>query len=169
MIPFGGEALFPARVIRRGKRAADVAGNDSAVFPQFCERPFEIPGLKPSILPICHRVTRPKTIEIDRNVNISVAEIGNEHFEIISPILAQDRTATLSIFDGAIISPRVNFEPAFALGATIGENIVRPPALEISAAPNRDVLDVHELERAIDPASTAPLWRTHVPVRVIIK
>src|SRR5207248_3966305 len=124
---------------------------------------FEIPGRKPSVLPICQRVLRPKTIEIDRNVNILVAEIGNKHFEMIAPIFLQDRTATLSIFDWAIVSPGMNFKPAHAFGAAVGKDIVRPPALEISAAPNRDVLDVHELERAIDPASTAPLWRTHVP------
>ena len=88
---------------------------------------------------------------------------------MVAPIISQDRTAPLSIFDRAIINPRVNFEPAFALGATIGENIVRPPALEISAAPNRDVLDVRELERAIDPSTTTPFRRTNVPVRMIIK
>jgi len=63
----------------------------------------------------------------------------------------------------------MNFKPAYALAATVGKNIVRPPALEISAAPNGDVLDVRELKRTIDPAAAAPFRRTNIPVRMIIK
>src|SRR5260370_40766733 len=63
----------------------------------------------------------------------------------------------------------MNFKPAYALGQTVGKNIVRPPALEISAAPNSDMLNVRELQRAIDPAAAAPFRRTHIPVRMIIK
>ena len=106
---------------------------------QFPERPLEIPDHQSPILPICHRVICPKTIEIDRNVNILLAEIGDKQFEMVSPIFLQDRAATLSIFDWAIISPGMNFKPAFALGAPVGEDIVRPPALKIAAAPPRDV------------------------------
>ena len=169
MIPLGSEALFPARVFGRRKRAANVAGNDSAVFAQFPERPIEIGNFEPATFPICHRVISSQTIEIDRHVNIGATEIGNEHFKMGAPILLQDRAATLSIFDWAPVGPGVNFEPACALGPTVGKNIARPPALEVPAAPNGDVLDVPELERPIDPAATAPLWRTNVPVRMIIK
>jgi hypothetical protein len=151
------------------KRTTNVAADDSALFAQFPERPFEIRNFKPATFPICDRIIRPKTIEIDRNINISLAEIGNEHFEMSAPIFLQDRTATLSIFNRPVISPGMDFKSAYALGAAVGKNIVRPPALEISASPNGDVLDVRELKGAIDPAAAAPFRRTHVPVRMIIK
>jgi len=88
MVPLGSEALFPARVLRWRKRAANVASNDSAVFAQFPERPFEIGNFEPATFPICHRLLRAQTIEIDRDINVLAAEIRSECFEIISPILA---------------------------------------------------------------------------------
>ena len=169
MIPFGSEALLPAGVLRFRIASTNVAADDPALFAQIPKRPFKIGNGESSILPICHCVIRPKTIEINRNVNVSVAEIGNKHFEMVAPIFPQDRTATLSIFDWAIIGPGVNFKPAFALATTVGKDIVRPPALEISAAPNRDVLNVRELKRTIDPSTTAPFRGTNIPVRVIIE
>ena len=63
----------------------------------------------------------------------------------------------------------MDFEPAFALATAICENVVRPPALKISAAPDRDVLNVREIEHAIDPAATTPFWRSNIPVGMIIK
>ena len=161
--------MFPARILRLRKCTTNVAADDSALFAQFPERPFEIGNRESPILPICDRIIRPKTIEIDRNINISLAEIGNEHFEMSAPIFLQDRTATLSIFSRTFISPGMDFKPPCALAAAVGKEIVRPPALEISASPNCDVLDVRELKGAIDPAAAAPFRRTHVPVRMIIK
>ena len=111
MVPFGSETLFPARVLRFRVGTTNVAGDYSAVFAQFSERPFKIPDREPATLPICHRVIRPKTIEIDRDVNILATQIRSECFEIFSPILAQDCAATLSIFDRTLISPGVNFQP----------------------------------------------------------
>jgi hypothetical protein len=88
---------------------------------------------------------------------------------MFAPITLQDRPASLSIFHRAIVGPGMNFEPAFAFTSAIRKNIVRPPALEISAAPDCNVLNVRELKRAVDPSATAPFRRTNVPVRVIIK
>ena len=110
-----------------------------------------------------------ETIEIDRNVDVAAGQIRRKILEMVAPILTQDCTATLSIFQWAIVHPGMNFEAAFSLRAAICENIVRPPALEISAAPNRDVLDLCKLERAIDPAAAPPFRRANVPVRMIIK
>ena len=86
MVPLGSEPLFPARILRFRKRAANVAGNDSAVFAQFPERPFEIGNVEPATFPICRRLFRAKTIEIDRDIDVLAAEISSEYFEIISPI-----------------------------------------------------------------------------------
>src|SRR5205809_4225566 len=169
MVPPSSEALFPTRVLRFRKAAANVAGNDSSLFAQFPERPFEIRDRESAILPICHGVLRTKTIEIDCDVNFATRDIRCECFKSVSPILAQDRPAALSIFHRTLVSPGMNFKPAFSFAAPIGKDILRPPAFEISAAPNGGVLNIHELERAIDPAATAPLWRTNGPVRMIIK
>src|ERR1700730_7843473 len=99
MVPFRSEALFPARILRFRVGTTNVAGYDSALFAQFGERPFEIGNRESPILPICHRILRPKTIEIDRDINILAAEIRSEHFELSAPVFLQDGTATLSIFD----------------------------------------------------------------------
>ena len=169
MVPFRSEALFPTRVLWRRISAANVSGDNSRVFPQFFKRPFEVPNREPAILPIRNRVIDSKTIQIDRDVNIGAAKVGYEVFETAAPVLAQNRTLTLSVFHRAIIGPGMHFEPAATFGAAIRENVVRPPALEISAAPNRDMANVRQLERAIDPAAAAPLWGANVPVRMIIE
>ena len=63
----------------------------------------------------------------------------------------------------------MNFEFAGTLCAVIAKNIVRPPTLEISATPDRNVLNVLQLERAIDPAAAVPFWRADVPIRMIVE
>src|SRR5205809_558923 len=85
------------------------------------------------------------------------------------PVLAQDSARTLSIFHRAIVDPGMNFEPAGPFGASIGENIMRPPAFEIPAPPDRDMLHVLELESAIDPTAASPLRRRDRPVRMIVE
>jgi hypothetical protein len=169
MIPLGSEALFPARIFRFRIGAANVASDDLRMFAQFSERPFQIRDGESPVLPICQRVLRPETIEINRHVNISAAKIGHKNFEMFAPVALQNRTATLSIFHWAIVNPGMNLQPAFALTSAIRKNIVRPPALEISTAPDCDVLDVRELKRAVDPSAAAPFRRPNVPVRMIIE
>src|SRR5436190_4873064 len=46
---------------------------------------------------------------------------------------------------------------------------MRPPALEISAAPDRDVPNLWQLQRTIDPAAAAPTRRPNIPIRMIVK
>jgi len=136
---------------------------------QFPERPFQIGNIESSAFPISHGVFDAQTVEIDRNINVTASEICDEQFKILSPIVCQDRARTLSISHRTFVGPGMNFEPAFALGPTIGENIVRPPALEIPAAPNRDALDMRKPERPVDPTAARPGRRANVPVRMIIK
>jgi len=52
---------------------------------------------------------------------------------------------------------------------TIAKNLMRPPALKISASPNCRLSDVRQFQCAIDPASATPAWRANIPVRMIIK
>ena len=63
----------------------------------------------------------------------------------------------------------MDLEDARAFGPTVAENLMRPPALEVPAAPNARLHQERQLEGAIDPAATTPAGRTHVPVRMIIE
>ena len=63
----------------------------------------------------------------------------------------------------------MNVQDACAFGPTVTENLVGPPALEISAAPDAHSFDVFQLQCAIDPTATSPLGRTHIPIGVVIK
>src|SRR5437763_7922805 len=63
----------------------------------------------------------------------------------------------------------MNCERARALRFPISENLMRPPALEISAAPDRDVPNLWQLQCTIDPAAAAPARRPNIPIRMIIK
>src|SRR5437870_8600024 len=63
----------------------------------------------------------------------------------------------------------MNHQRAGAFRFAIPEKLMRPPALEISAAPNGDLPDVRQLERAIDPAAATPARRADIPIGMIIK
>ena len=169
MIPVRSELLFPARIPRLGVGAANVATDDPRGLPQFSERPLNIGNFESAILPIRRRIIRAQTIQVDCDVNVLVAQIRCELFELVTPILAQDRARALSIFDWPIVGPGMNFEPAGALRAAIRENVVRPPTFEISAAPNRDMLHMRQLERAINPTAARPFRRSDRPVRMIVE
>src|SRR5580700_10958378 len=136
---------------------------------QFSKRPFKIGDSKVPVLPICESVIRSETIKIDRDVNIRAADFFRELLELFSPAFAQDRAGTLSIFHRTIIGPGMNFQVAVALSAAVGENVVGPPAFKISATPYRNVLQLLELQRAIDPAAAGPCRRPNVPVRMIVE
>ena len=169
MIPIRRKLLFPAGEFWVRVGATNIAGDDLRVVAQFSERPLEIGDRELAALPICHCLFEAKTIEIDRHINIPALEIRGEALKVLAPVLLEDRSATLSIFRRAIVGPGMNFEPVVPLGRTIGKNIVRPPTLEISATPDRDVLHMGKLKRAIDPTAASPFWRANVPIRMIIK
>jgi len=58
---------------------------------------------------------------------------------------------------------------AGAFRFAISEKLMRPPTLEISAAPNRNLPDMWQLQRAIDPAAATPARGPDVPIGMIIK
>lgn len=169
MVPIRGELLFPTRVFRYRICAANIAGHDPRAGAKNSKRPLQILDGKPPVLPIGSRVFCAQTIQIDRDVNIGGTQIGRELFEFASPGLLQNRARTFLVLDRTIIGPGMDFESAAALPAAIGENIVRPPAFEIPAPPNRDMPDVRQFERAIDPPATSPFRRRDRPVRMIIE
>lgn len=169
MIHFRCEFLFPARIPRLGKRAANIARDDRRVLTQRLQSPRKIDNVKAAVFPIGHGVIGAETIEIDRDVEIGAGEIARETLEMFAPILAQDRAATLSILQRSIVRPRMHFQITATLGTTISPNLPRPPAFEISAAPHRDMFDVRQSKRAIDPTAGAPFRRPNVPVGMIIE
>jgi hypothetical protein len=63
----------------------------------------------------------------------------------------------------------MNLKPSCAFTGPICKNVMRPPTLEISAAPDRDMLDLRKLKRAIDPSAASPFRRTHIPIWMIIE
>jgi len=63
----------------------------------------------------------------------------------------------------------VNFELSGSLGPAIAKELPWPPALEISATPNADLLELRNLEGAIHPAAASPSRRAHVPIRMVIE
>jgi len=89
--------------------------------------------------------------------------------KMLAPIITQYHTAAFSIFGTAIVCPRMNIQDVCAFGPTVTENLVGPPALEISATPDAYSFDAWQLQCAIDPTATSPLWRAHIPVRMIIE
>src|ERR1700736_6238066 len=149
--------------------AANITGNDVALFPQFRQRPLKIDNREAAAFPIRHRFLRAQTIEIDCNVNVRAGVLRGEFLERAAPIVVQDRTRSLLIFDRALVGPRMNFEPTFTFGRTIGENVVWPPAFKISTTPDCDMLQQRELERAIDPAAAGPARRRDGPIWMIVE
>ena len=169
MVPIRSEFLLPSRVFRFGIRTADIASDNLIAFAQFRQRPFKITDRKLTVLPIRDGLVGAQAIHIDCYVNIRAAKIRRELLEMSAPIVSQDRVRALSIVDWAIVSPGMNFELAVSLRPTVRKNVVRPPAFKISAAPDRNVPQLFELKRAIDPAAASPFRRANVPVRMIIE
>src|SRR5438105_15355312 len=58
---------------------------------------------------------------------------------------------------------------ASAFRFAISEKLMRPPTLEIPATPNRDLPDMRQLQRAIDPAAATPARRSDIPIGMIIE
>jgi hypothetical protein len=88
---------------------------------------------------------------------------------LFSPIIAQYRTLALSIFHRPIVCPGMHFKNPGAFGATVAENLMRPPAFEITATPNAHASYVWKFQCAIDPAAASPSWRAHIPIWMIVE
>src|SRR4029453_8492155 len=58
---------------------------------------------------------------------------------------------------------------AGAFRFAIPEKLMGPPTLEIPATPNRDLADMRQLQRAINPAAAAPARGADSPIGVIIE
>ena len=140
MVHCRSKFLFPARVLRLGISTTNIAGDDARSFAEFLQCPDKIDNVEAAAFPIRHRLFAAKTIKIDRNVNTGVTKIVDRGFEMFAPVTPQNRASSLSIFRRPIVCPGMHFKNARAFSATIAENLVRPPAFEITATPNCDVL-----------------------------
>lgn len=137
--------------------------------PQRLQSPSNIIEIKPSAFPICAGVIRRQTIQIDRNVNVRADQFVREFFKLFPPIFAQNRAATFLCARRPIVRPGMNRERPGVFRFAITKNLMRPPALKISAPPDFRMEDVRQFQCAIDPASATPTWRANVPVRMVIK
>ena len=137
--------------------------------PQRLQSPPNVIEIKPSAFPICAGVIRRQTIQIDRNVNVRADQFVREFFELFPPILAQNRAVSFLCARWPIVRPRMDGKRPGAFRFAIAKNLMRPPALEISAPPNCRLPDVRQFKCAIDPAAATPARRTNIPVRMVIK
>jgi hypothetical protein len=140
MVHFRGKSLLPARIDRLGKGSTNIGRHDLRDRAQFSQRPKKICYRKPAAFPICDRFFAAKTIKINRHINIAATKIADKGFEMFAPVISQNRASSLSIFRRPIVCPWMYFKNARTFSATVAENLVRPPAFEIAATPNRDVL-----------------------------
>jgi hypothetical protein len=63
----------------------------------------------------------------------------------------------------------MHFKNSGAFRTTVPENLVRPPAFEVAATPNTRMPHIWNFQCAIDPPTTSPFRRAHIPVRMIIE
>src|SRR5438067_7096023 len=160
MVHSRGETLLRSGVDGRGKCGAHTASPDPRPRgAQLGQRPGHILEREPPTLPVRDSVLGAQAIEIDRDIHIRLSQFAGESREVLPPVRAQDRAAPILIRSRTIVRPWTNVEPAFPFRAPVPENLMRPPALEIAAAPDADFLDVRQFERAIHPATAAPARR----------
>ena len=137
--------------------------------PQRLQSPPNVIEIKSSAFPICTGVIRRQTIQIDRNVNVRADQLAGELFKLVPPIFAQNRAAPFLCARRPIIRPGMDRQRPSAFRFAIAKNLMRPPAFEISATPDRDLPDVRQFQCAIDPAAATPARRANIPIRMIIK
>ena len=63
----------------------------------------------------------------------------------------------------------MHFKNSGVFGATIAENLVRPPTFEIAAAPDTHKPYIGKFQCAVHPSATGPLWGPHIPIGMIIE
>lgn len=169
VIHFGGETLFCPRIFRRGKSAANIASDDLRLRAQLRESPHHIVEREPSALPIRGRVLRPQTIEIDRDVNVRAGQSLDKLRELCPPVRGNDCAPSILLRSRAPVGPGMNFQFTASFGTPVSKELPRPPALEIAASPDADLLDKRKFERTINPAAATPPGRAHIPIRMIIE
>src|SRR5438034_10099504 len=169
MIEFRREALFPTRVCRRRVRPTNVAPNDLGGFSQSSQCPLKIGNGETATLPVRHGLFSAEAIQIDSHIQSRSFEVFQKLLKVFAPILTEHRALALSIFRRPIVCPRMHFKNARPFSATVTENLVRPPALEITATPNTRAPHVREFQCATDPATTSPFRQPHIPIRMIVE
>jgi len=169
MIEVCRESLFPARVNRRRVGPANIATDDPGVRSQRLQSPNHIGHVKSPVLPVCRRRLGAQTVEIDCHVNGACGDFGGELFEFCTPIIAPNGAATTLILRRSIVRPRMNIQPPLALRAAIPENLSRPPAFKITAAPNTNSFQLRKIKRAIQPIAATPFRRANIPIGMVVE
>ena len=168
-VKLGSEALLPTSVIRRRVCAANVTTHNPGRLAKALKRPLKIGNREAAALPVRHRLFEAQAIEIDGDVDIFAGDAFRKFFKMLAPIVVQNCAFSLSIPLRSIVCPRMHFKNSGAFRATVPENLVRPPAFEVAATPNTRMPHIWNFQCAIDPPTTSPFRRAHIPVRMIIE
>src|ERR1700736_832922 len=139
------------------------------MFAHLLQRPGQIRNCETAIFPVSHGLRVNQAIHIDCHVDRGTGNSLNESLEMLLPIFAQDCSAAFLIRGGSMVSPWMHFQTSLSFGSPISENLTRPPAFKIPAAPHAHLLNLRQLKRPIDPSAAGPLRRPNIPVRMIIK
>jgi hypothetical protein len=170
MVHCRGETLLAARVSRRRKRPADVPAHDArAASAQLRQRPNHVIEREPAALPVCDGFPGPNAIEIDGDVDWRSAQRLDELGEFCAPVRSKDRSAPVLLRNRPVVRPWMDLEFATSLRAPVPKELPRPPAFEIPATPDTDLLDGWKFQGAIHPATATPARRAQVPIRMIIE
>ena len=136
---------------------------------KLAQRPGHFLGGEPAVLPIGHGVLGAQTIHVHRHVERPPRQAGSKLLEAILPVFAQDGVGPCAVLRRTFVGPGPYQESARAHVPVVARETVPTPSLEVAAAPDGGMFDLRQVEGAVDPASTAPLRRTDVPVRVVVE
>ena len=169
MIEVRRETLFPACVNRRRIGPANIATDDPSPRSQRLQSPNNVGHVKSAAFPVRYRLIRSQAVHVDGDIDRRIAGLPGEVLESFAPVLTTNRAATLLLTGGAIVRPRMNIQPAQSLCAAIPENLSRPPAFKITAAPNADSSQLRKIKRAIKPSAASPFRPANIPIRMVIE
>ena len=151
-------------------RAAQVARRDDRVPPQNAQRPAHIFRREAAVFPQLVTASSPRrpsmsTVTYSRRPASPAANCSN----FSAPVSLRDRPGLRLVGSGTAIRPRMHRQPPGAHVAVVAPDAVPAPALEIPAAPDGDVLDLRQVERAVHPTAATPPGRANVPVGMVVE
>src|SRR5262245_15003766 len=115
MIHPRGETLLPPRITRLGPGPANVPRHDLSLGSQHSQRPDEVFDREAPRFPIRHRVLRAQAVEIDRDIDLCLAQFIDGGRKLLPPIVTQDCSTSALFLGAAIVSPRMHFQTTYTL------------------------------------------------------
>jgi hypothetical protein len=169
MVPIAGESLEAASVDGWRVGAADIAAYETAAFAKRADCPGDVFGGEEAVFPIGNGVLGAEAIHVDGDVHVLTFDALDEGGEAFEPGAVRHAIEAALGGRGLALGPGVDFEPAGLEGGAVAEEAGGEGELEVAAAPDADLADVVQFQRAVDPGATAPFGGANVPVGVIVK